>query len=142
MAVNPRDIVSGGKTPEDCNRLSFLVLLIVIQLQQCKGKVTLRSLFERLDEKKTGCITLNQMKNQLFREQGENASEDIIAINKAQIQALTQLMPKPEPEEGASPTAKGQKGQVFNYLPIVGISERLEITMGVRNAKLAVPCFL
>lgn len=42
----------------DTNQLTFLLLNILSQLSHSKKGNSLRSLFERIDEKKTGAVTL------------------------------------------------------------------------------------
>ena len=67
----------------------------MIQLYQNKQKLTLRTLFERLDDRKTNIITLNQIKSHLFKDtQSESdKQDDLILIDKDQLQLLLTLMP-------------------------------------------------
>lgn len=96
-------------TTQDCNQLTFLVLNILIQLSQSKSKPTLRSLFERLDEKKTGAVTLVQLKSQLFKdnagsdEKPSDKQDDLILIDKDQLQNLVALMPLAQAAETGTP---------------------------------------
>lgn len=87
-------------------------------------------MFERLDQKNTGVITLGQLLNQLFKESDETgqpdaSQEDIISIEKSQLFHLTDLMPTIEPKTPPVSTSKklAKSNATFQYAPLLEIVE-------------------
>lgn len=98
-------------------------------------------MFERLDKKGSGVITLNQLLNELFKEWDETdklTEEDIITIDQSKLLQLTDLMQTVEPTTPPVTTSKklSKSNATFQYTPLLEIVETSSVQTAVKSARM------